>query len=416
MARLRQIRRIQEDAMSKKTVWNKGMKTRTVEGISMLTRSLAITLLIFAALGGNTSAQSISWTDKGTHIISGNNWYRPKIAADFDGDVVVMGLVDGTTLGPMDYWTGLNPMSETSLDGVDHGFEITTGGFAPSVAMLQSTTSVFPNLGGIAALGAVIDAHQGGQHGGAALFSGFAEYGGYPIGTTLKFVGGQEYDIGYHPSVAIDPNFTLESTSESEIPQAIVSTVVEVHQAAGGISDLWYHVGTIAIWVDGSGVPSSLKWGPSHQLNSAEGSFPSVTVCNGEVIEVHEGTSETLLYTVGTVSGDVINWSPTLPYDKGYHPSLTSDCTHVVEAHQAGAPAGEPTALWYHAANFPPPSSAMDFGPSRKYDEGCSPSVAFAYAGYYGEGSPGPEDIVETHTMACGETTALEFDYGLFLP
>jgi hypothetical protein len=50
-------------------------------------------------------------------------------------------------------------------------------------------------------------------------------------------MSGDQYDTGFNPSVAMD-SFNLYSST-------VGTTVVEVHQAGLGMSDLWYHVGTI---------------------------------------------------------------------------------------------------------------------------------------------------------------------------
>jgi len=361
-------------------------------------------LLTPAALSGIAQAQSITWLDQGTRVTIDTNWYMPKTAADFNGDVVVMGLDQGTSLGPMDYWVGRNPLSETSLDGTSSGTQITSGGFAPSVGMLWYTNN---GTGG-----AVVETHQGGQDSGTALWSEFASY--FSLGTSLKFADAQKYDEGYYPSVAVDPNYYETSTPESDIPQAVVTSVVEVHQEGPGNSELWYHVGTLAIWWEAE--PSSLTWGKAYPIDfPTSGSFPSVTVCNGTAIEVHEGASGTLWYSMGTVSGDQISWGLNRQYDVGYNPSIVGDCNYLVEVHQADSPAaGVATNLWYHSIPFP--TGYFSFGTATKYDVGCSPSIAFAYSNYNGEYNgppPGfPEYLVETHTGACGETDHLYFDYG----
>jgi hypothetical protein len=374
--------------------------TKTAARISQLMKSLALTLAVGAALAGLAPAQTISWSGKGTTVISTTtNWYQPKIAGDGVANFIMVGLDSGTSLGPLSYWTSFNEYlgGETSLNGILYTQEYDVG-VSPSVALVEQ--------GIVGITGAVVEVHQGGQRDGAALWSHVALYNPPPIENTLTFTDALEYDTGYNASVAADPNRFFGS-----IP-SMTDLVVEVHQAGAGISDLWYHVGTLTfccatMYTNYNEV--SLTWGPSYQFDY--GYLPSVTVCGGEAVEVHEGNPGSLWYSVGTVSGNTISWTTSKKYDNGYAPFVTcedqSSPPRVVEVHQATNPAaGESTALWYHIAPFT--SSSVSWSPAQKYDTGCNPSVAFDTT-YY---SYPTQYLVEAHLNTCGELGPLLYDFG----
>jgi hypothetical protein len=376
-------------------------KNRTLGKIAILLQSITLTLVAGLAVAGPVQAQSINWLDKDVYAGSSEiSWYQPKLAGNANGDFVVVGYQSGTTLGPIAYWEGYNPWNETSLDGAGSSTEYALGA-APSAAMVS-----FIDL---LSYSAVIDVHQGGQDNGAALWSHVAvyasnPYGSAPIGVPLNFTDGVEYDIGYNATVAADPDAEDFSPGGVLTPMGSMTTVVEVHQAAAGISNLWYHVGYV--YVTPSGVPT-LDWGPSYQFDG--GYLPSVAVCNGVAIEVHEGSPGSLWYSVGKVSGNSISWSGSSKYDNGYAPSISCGITgYVVEVHQATSPAiGQSSALWYRVAPFT--SAEVSWTTSTEYDTGCNPTVAFSYTL-----ANTPQYLAEAHSKACGRVGPLVYDYGLF--
>jgi hypothetical protein len=67
----------------------------------------------------------------------------------------------------------------------------------------------------------------------------------------------EEYDTGVYPTVAADPQVYV-----SRHPQGGSAVVVELHQAALGISDSWYHVGTVVV-ADTGIAECRLFWFPS---------------------------------------------------------------------------------------------------------------------------------------------------------
>lgn len=380
------------------------MKAKTLRSVAVMLKSVALILIAGLALADRVQAQSITWEDQDSVAASETTWFQPKIAGDQMGNFIVLGLAGTTTLGPVDYWTAFNELNTTSLDGIGYGQEYTAGGLAPSIAMANPFGCYY---------GPAVEVHQGGQRNGAALWS---EAGLYttPIGSALSFFDPIEYDTGYNPAVAADPGLFFVGGGPCE-----TINVVEVHQAAAGYSNLWYHVGAVS---SGDGL-SAVTWGPAYQVGSAspytQGNLASVTVCDGTVIEVHEGSSGTLWYNMGTydpyTSQITWNWASGKQYDNGYAPSVTSVCgyPYVVEVHQADdPPKGDHTVLWYHVDPFT--SSSVSWTPAQRYDTGCSPSVAFAYP-YKGLSPPAPAYLTETHLGTCGEPGTLLYDYGYFL-
>ena len=163
-----------------------------------------------------------------------------------------------------------------------------------------------------------------------------------------------------------------------------------------------------------TGTPS-LTWGPSHEFD--DGYAPSVSVCDGLAVEVHQGNPGTLWYSMGTVSGDTINWGSSVEYDKGYMPAVAlcgggefASSYYLVEVHQATNPAaGDTTALWYHMSPYT--SSTVTWSTATKYGAGCSPSISI-----YNPNSASTGMAVETHAAVCGEVSTVSYDLGKLVP
>ena len=269
-----------------------------------------------------------------------------------------------------------------------------TKGHAPSVAL--TFENAYPLFYDVA-----VEVHQGGQDGGAALWSHLAVTD-TSIPPTLTWTNGDQYDNGYNPKVAIDP-------SQSYNYYANFSTVVEVHQAGPNTSDLWYHVGTLKAANYTGQV--ALTWGPSYQFDY--GYVPSVGVCGGVAVEVHEGDSGSLWYSIGMVNGDQVSWSGSVQYDSGRNPSV-SMCGapgYLVEVHQGGAPStGKSTSLWYHVSEYT--SSAVTWEPAVQYSTGCYPTATSTQANLI----VSDPLVVETHAGACGVAAPLYYDLGSVTP
>jgi hypothetical protein len=376
------------------------MKTITPSS-GVLLKFFTLALIASLALAAHMSAQTITWANQDT-ILDGSydtNWYRARVASDQLEDFVVVGFDNTTTApGELAYWTSNNNagnnLSVTSLPGISNGQNYTAGS-NPSIAMASSWC--LPTNG-------IVEVHQGN---GADMYS---YIGGFPragIGSTVGFTDGQQYDVGFNPAVGMNLNAENCPDYPNLTPFADF-TVVEVHQANSGPSNLWYHVGTLSENAEGA---LSFSWGPAYQFD--EGYLPSVAVCGTEIspfaIEVHQGASgpSDLWYSYGTISGNKINWNASQQYDVGYAPQITCEALGadgVIEVHQWSNPAaGEATDLLYHAT-----TNYTSMGPSYHYDYGCAPSVTFAQAGSESTGSY----VVEIHSPTCGQAGKLLYDYG----
>jgi hypothetical protein len=395
------------------------MKTKLPAEVSMLLKSIALILTAALALAGRAPAQSISWYDKEIYVGSSEaEWYQARLASDqrFESDdFVVVGFNDTTSLGPIQYLTGNVPYNETSFDGAAYGEDFGIG-LSPSATMAV----VYYNEG-YPPYGAVVEVHQGGQRDDAALWSHVAQY--FPtIATTLTFTDGQLYDTGYNASVATDAGAGAWDVEYGPFSLP----VVEVHQAAAGISTLWYHVGTLTFAANGT---PSVTWGPSYPFDT--GYLPNVTLCGNAsgqevAIEVHEGEPGSLWYSTGVISGNQIVWNSSTKYSNGYAPSVTCEeltiapggiavVPYVVEVHQAANPAaGESTDLWYYIAPWTASSVGFAKVAPQEYDTGCSPSLAL---GYWGANKSNNLywTVLETHQKTCGEPGPLLYDYGSFV-
>jgi hypothetical protein len=103
------------------------------------------------------------------------------------------------------------------------------------------------------------------------------------------------------------------------------------------------------------------------------GYAPSVSVCNGVAVEVHEGNTGTLWYSMGAVCGNTVNWGASVQYDNGYNPSVLlcgSASAYLVEVHQATKAAAKSSKLWYHVAPYT--SSTVTWNPAIEYGQGST--------------------------------------------
>lgn len=330
----------------------------------MVTSWVVPPLLMLAACGA-ASAQTITW---GSPVPSNTDWATPKMAGDGVWDLLAVGQD-----GPLQYETnsGANEIQNYAT------------GSAPSVAMTLVGLEYLDYGNGIA-----VEVHQSQKHDDPFLCSEVAHYAS-PISPTLSWLTSFCYDHGYYPSVAMEP-----FVNSSPI------TVVEVHQASAGVSKLWYHVGSY----NGG---SSVDWGPSYAFDN--GKLPSVSVCQGTAIEVHQGDHGTLWYSMGVVSGNTIKWTVSQQYDKGYSPSITmcgygnTTGPYVVEVHQAENPGtGGTTPLYYHLGLYN--SSGVVWYPSAyEYAVGCSPTVApDSYYSNFLYGETIPYQVYSDYSVACG--------------
>jgi hypothetical protein len=372
-------------------------------------QSIVLTLLMTAALCGSAKAQTITWVLKDA-VVDEGSWYLPRLASDGNEakyfwdtpgpELVVAGQEFAGGFEPFQYMTGV----------WDSGEAVTWGSFSeysevenPAVAM-ATFCPVYCYL-----FDAIVEVHQGGQDSGSALWYRIASVNvtSTPIPSRLPWSTAAKYDQGFNPTIAMDPVASIDTNTEAPI--------VEVHQAAAGVSNLWYHVGQVSMTKSGA---VSLTWGPSYRFEEdTQGSNPSVTLCNGVAIEVHEGESGTLWYSIGTVAGDTVSWNTAQKYDNGYAPSVTA-CAYgnttgpyLIEAHQAANPGtGQSTPLWYHVAPYT--TGGATWTAATKFATGCSPSVApFQYE--YNDGYTADYyQVAVTLAGACGAAYALYYYVG----
>jgi hypothetical protein len=360
-----------------------------------MSKPIALPAVLALALCGAAQGQSITWVEEGGK--TGGSLKLPRLASDYIESFLVVGNQQST--GPLGYLTG------TTYDCI-FAYAICWGsaghddkGANPSVALTVMTDAQNTKLD------TAVEVHEGTS---ASLFF-HTGTNLYPLLGTVDWNSSTQYDSGYKPSVSIDP-FPLD-----HLP-GFTATVVEVHQACPslncgsgtGASALWYHVGTLSM--SSTGTPS-LSWGPAYKFDA--GVNPSVSVCNGLAVEVHQGDPGTLWYSMGTVSGNTISWGSSVKYDSGYMPSV-SLCGggefgipyYLVEVHQATSPAtGDNTALWYHVSQYTP--SSVTWRPATKYATGCSPTASI-----FNSGSTSTGMVAETHTGVCGEASTVYYDLG----
>lgn len=356
-----------------------------------MSKSTALLAALALALCGAAQGQSITWVEKnGT---TGGSLYLPRQASDYFESFVVVGQ-QSTALGSLGDLAGTTDDC-TSAHAICWNSGHDDEGTNPSVGLTVMTEP--PNF----KIDTAVEVHEG--TGGALFYhTGTSPY---PLFDTIQWNDSTKYDNGYNPSVSIDP-IPLD-----HLP-GFTATVVEVHQAGTGVSNLWYHVGTLSM--SSTGTPS-LSWGPSHEFDA--GYAPSVSVCDGLAVEVHEGNPGTLWYSMGTVSGDTISWGSSVQYDRGYMPSVAlcgggefASSYYLVEVHQAKSPAaGLRTNLWYHMAPYT--SSSVTWDTATRYGAGCSPSVSI-----YNPNSGSSGMAAETHAGVCGEVSTVYYDLGKLVP
>lgn len=142
-------------------------------------------------------------------------------------------------------------------------------------------------------------------------------------------------------------------------------SVIEVHQADTGPGLLWYRLGKL----DNSN--TSVSWGGSMLYDA--GLNPSVAMSGAVVVEVHqadEGVSG-LWYRVGVNDGTAIQWGPSEQYDEGTNPSVAVVNSTVIEVHQGQEGVGT---LWYRVGQIN--GNSIAWSQSIAYDIGVHPAVA----------------------------------------
>jgi hypothetical protein len=351
----------------------------------------------------------INWLQTGNAVGAG---YLPRVASDGG---------NGTTGGQV------NTVSiyQDATGFAEFGFQ--TGFFGGgSTVDWNSTTSIHNEIGHEASIAmasycvdaecdqsgdAAIEVHQGGQDDGSLLWYRIGQGGvGSVAGSSSGIVWqskGVSYDHGYNPTIAVD---------YSGITQP---TLVEVHQAGLNFSELWYHVGVYNI-----GTSSSVSLDGSHNTGF-QGYSPTVSISDGLVVLVAQGSGGTLWYSMGAVdtSTGTISWTTPTTYTNGYNPTISVYETgntfngdfDVVEAHQENNNAtGE---LFFRTGHmsftssgaYPTEIKWTTEDGNTDYANGCYPSVTLFRIS--GVGAP---YVVETHSEACDQVSDIVSDLGIF--
>jgi hypothetical protein len=332
----------------------------------------------------------INWTSvSGTVAYNG---YLPRSASDWVYGTVTM-FESGKEFAGIEYATGNGIFAPTPTT-------IQWNAVTPMNGEVGHATSVA--LAAADKYDAAIEVHQGGQDGGAQLWYslGSGKLGGTlseQIPPTIKWAASQSYDTGFNPSVAVD--------NSNYLSNPINTTVVEVHQAASGSSQLYYHWGLL-LGINTSS--PSMLWGPATKIPSVSGYAPSVTISDNLVIVAYQGSSGEMFYVLGQNGGiSGITWGSPVYYTQGYNPSISvygcSGCTGwtVLEAHQGQNSTG---ALWYRTGAISKQGKpVLIWTPDgdTQYDTGCYPSIA--QNGVY---------VWETHEYSCGDVAPVLSSFG----
>jgi hypothetical protein len=171
------------------------------------------------------------------------------------------------------------------------------------------------------------------------------------------------------------------SFDNGQAPSVAISGLVAVEVHEGDSGTLWYSVGQIQ--------GSSIVW--TVPVQYANGYAPSIAISGNTVIEVHQGGSGfgPLWNVCAQISSSFgISWGSATQYDNGLAPSVAADGLTVVEVHQGGSGVGP---LWYHTGELLAPVVEWSSSASQ-YDTGVAPSVAVA-------GST----VIEVHQIGTGE-------------
>jgi hypothetical protein len=137
--------------------------------------------------------------------------YNPSVALAGSTAFEVHNGEDGA--GPM--WYDVGTISGTKITwGPSNSYD---WGYNPKIAAFVGSCYDGPPT--------VIEVHNGSSYPGGMFY----HYGSWPgFGTTLNLGPSTEYDWGWNPSIAADPDF---------------NGVVEVHNGQGTSGPMWYHVG-----------------------------------------------------------------------------------------------------------------------------------------------------------------------------
>jgi hypothetical protein len=360
------------------------------------------------ATGVGAAEVTISWIQTGAPVGFG---YLPKLASDGWGSFISI-YQQSTGFAPFAYQTGFQQNPDLLWNPSNF---ITTNTGGDEVGHSAAVAMVPYFVDGILSEDSLIEVHQGGQDDGAALWFRAGQNvpgAAQPTGSDATWQAAQEYDSGFNPAIALDQYCSSCATG--------ATTIVEVHQSQSGASPLWFHIGTFSGL--GTSTPTA-SFGPAMQFDPGfDGYAPSVSIADGLIVLVGQGSGGTLWYSIGVLqsSGQSIGvtWTAPETYDNGYNPSISlvgcTDCGHsqgfkaawdLVEVHQALSDTSTGPLL-YRTARLKPAEGAsypttIKWTPNADTEyvkEGCYPAISqmpFPPAQDY--------EVLETHSTACGK-------------
>ena len=344
---------------------------------------LILTVVAGLACCTGTQAQIVWVLSTGS---LGANGYLPKVAGDSSGGFIVVDQqANGTTA--MNDQQGPYPGSGHTIPWASP-VQLPMGtGHAPAIAEFLGNTEVF------------VEVHQGAATGTLYYHLGSSTVAGGPI----TWSSGVKFSFqGWNPAVTI---FWSDPVAFDTVP------VILIYQDGVNYSNLWSVLGSLNI----SGETPTITWGLPQPFDN--GYAPSVTSCNENIIEVHEGLDGALMYSMALLdvyNGSIGPFGASTQYDTGYNPSIASCSVYsdsaVVEVHQLdNPPTGQPAVLAIKGGIFSNEGSSITWGTDQLYAVGCYPTVAPGNAfvdNYYGW------NFTEVHSATCGEASALTYDFG----
>ena len=243
--------------------------------------------------------------------------------------------------------------SNGSLEWLGGSQQYDPGGKWPSVAMVYSSD---PEV-----YGRMIEMHTTND-----LNKGYMWYHlGHFDGDGVYFWNSHKLEEGYNPDVSMSDDLYIVSIHKSQ-DEDVLWTKCGIYHTTAYPTATW---------------SSSVKYTP--------GICPSISIIptvtdpekEGYVVEVHESQHDDnyLYYNVGRVdkTNGTIHWPNEpmgFPFDnKGTNPDVVvSNSGYVIETHQSQ----DDGTIWYHIGLIDFDNYTVTWGPSRKYDNGVTPTVA----------------------------------------
>lgn len=188
-------------------------------------------------------------------------------------------------------------------------------------------------------------------------------FGTLPDSTTYSSTSAAAACPQATPKVAFPSGLAYAMFSQPAVALKTPEDVVEEHHDGHG--KLVYTLGRV--------VDNTVEWGRGDAYDT--GSAPGIAVSGSTVVDVSERTSDKMQYHVGTVNGDKITWGKYDQYDTGYRPRVAFAGNNVVvEVHYSYRFGAIQKRLWYNVGTLN--GQQIKFGGSDDYDWGYYPAVA----------------------------------------